>query len=186
MTDFSQKQTASLAPVIRVAGIADDSIVDGPGLRMTIFMQGCDKDCPGCHNPEARVRGGGAVYTAAGLFDKIRANPLLTGVTFSGGEPLLQAAALVPLAELIRAEGLSLAIYTGERAEDIFARNDEHVLRLLSCADVLIDGPFVLAEKSLTLPFRGSANQRILDAKKSVELRRPVVLADHAWGAERG
>ncbi|MDR1028318.1 MAG: radical SAM protein [Clostridiales Family XIII bacterium] len=164
----------------------NDSIVDGPGLRMAIFMQGCDKDCAGCHNPAARPLAGGVAYTAAELFEKIRSNPLLTGVTFSGGEPLLQAAALLPLAERIRAADLSLAIYTGDVAEDIFARDDARILRLLSLADILVDGPFILARKSLTLPFRGSANQRILDAKRSAELRRPVCATDPAWDADRG
>jgi anaerobic ribonucleoside-triphosphate reductase activating protein len=182
MTDFSHSQTVPFVPVIRVAGIVDDSIVDGPGLRLTIFLQGCDKDCAGCHNQDARPIDAGAGYTAAELFEKIRANPLLTGVTFSGGEPLLQAATLIPLAEKIRAANLSLAIYTGDIAEDIFARNDDSVLRLLSLADILVDGPFILAEKSLALPFRGSANQRILDARKSVELRCPVAANDPAWG----
>ncbi|MDR2156172.1 MAG: radical SAM protein, partial [Clostridiales Family XIII bacterium] len=155
------------AAVIRVAGIVNDSIVDGPGLRLTIFAQGCDKNCAGCHNQAARPLEGGVAYTADSLFEKIRANPLLTGVTFSGGEPLLQAKALFPLAERIAEGKLSLAVYTGDTIEDIFARNDPDVLRVLSFADTLIDGPFLLAERSLALPFRGSGNQRILDAKQS-------------------
>ncbi|MDR0357089.1 MAG: radical SAM protein [Clostridiales Family XIII bacterium] len=166
---------------IRVAGISNDSIVDGPGLRMTIFMQGCDKDCAGCHNPEARTLTGGSDFTEVALFEKIRSNPLLTGVTFSGGEPLLQAKALIPLAERIAEAKLSLAIYTGDAAEDIFARSDAEVLKLLSLADIIVDGPFILAKRSLALPFRGSANQRILDAKRSLELGRPVISADPAW-----
>jgi anaerobic ribonucleoside-triphosphate reductase activating protein len=166
---------------IRVSGIVNDSIVDGPGLRMAIFMQGCDKNCAGCHNQAARSLTGGTEYTAAELVEKIRANPLLTGVTFSGGEPLLQAEALIPLAEQIAAAKLPLAIYTGDVLEDVLLKDDAHVLRLLHLADILIDGPFILKARSLALPFRGSHNQRILDVKQSLAARRAVPTNDPAW-----
>jgi anaerobic ribonucleoside-triphosphate reductase activating protein len=151
---------------------------------MAIFMQGCNKDCAGCHNPEARPLTGGAVFTADALFEKIRSNPLLTGVTFSGGEPLLQAEALIPLAERIAEAKLSLAIYTGDTMEEIFEQNDAKVLQLLSLSDIIVDGPFLLEERSLALPFRGSANQRILDAKQSLTLSRPVISTDAAWSGD--
>jgi anaerobic ribonucleoside-triphosphate reductase activating protein len=169
--------------VLRIAGIVHDSIVDGPGLRMTIFMQGCDKDCPGCHNPDARLLSGGTDYTPEALSEKIQANPLLSGVTFSGGEPLLQAATLLPLAERIKRTDLHLAIYTGDTFEAILDRGADAELKLLASADILIDGPFVLAHRTLSLPFRGSSNQRILDLPRSLAANAAVITDDPAWFA---
>jgi len=167
---------------IRIAGTIDDSIVDGPGLRMTIFFQGCLRGCEGCHNPESWPLDGGREETAGSLLAKIDKNPLLTGVTFSGGEPLLRAGALLPLAEGIRERGLDLAIYTGWTFEEALADGDEDVLALFRYASALVDGPFVLARKSMLLPFRGSGNQRILDVELSLAEGRAVAMANPAWG----
>lgn len=168
---------------IRVAGIADDSITDGPGLRITIFMQGCPHHCAGCHNPGALDMGGGTEYTKEQLFARINKNPLLTGVTFSGGEPMLQAGALLPLARDIKAAGLDLAIYTGYTFEELLVNGDTSVLQLLDCGDTLIDGPFVMAKRNLALSFRGSANQRILDLPASLKGRRAVIQQCEYWNA---
>jgi len=169
---------------IRIAGIENDSIVDGPGLRMTVFFQGCARGCAECHNPDAQRVDGGETVAAEGLLARIDANPLLQGVTFSGGEPLIRAGALLPLARGIAARGLDLAIYTGFRFEEIAQDGDAAVLELLGMASTLIDGPFVLAEKSLTLPFRGSRNQRILDLKASLADGRAVATRDARWRYE--
>jgi anaerobic ribonucleoside-triphosphate reductase activating protein len=166
---------------IYLAGFIEDSIVDGPGLRTVMFTQGCDKDCPGCHNPDARPVGGGSPHSPEELYEKITSNPLCAGVTFSGGEPLLQAAALLPLARRIKDAGLPLAIYSGDTIERIIERGDASQTELLALADVLIDGPFVEVERSLSLPFRGSRNQRILDSARSVSEGRPVPCEDAAW-----
>ena len=166
---------------IRVAGIISDSIVDGPGLRLTIFCQGCLRGCADCHNLKSWPLNGGHEVTVEELLLKIDNNPLLTGVTFSGGEPLLRAAALLPLAEGIRARGLDLAIYTGYTIEEILADGDEKAIALLGHASVLVDGPFVFSQKSLALHFRGSKNQRILDAAKSLSERRAVPTTDPGW-----
>ena len=171
----------STEKTIRIAGLAGDSIVDGPGLRMAIFFQGCLRGCPGCHNKESWPVGGGRESTAGALLAEIRKNPLLTGVTFSGGEPLLRAAALIPLAEGICGLGLDLAVYTGWTIEEILADGDRDALALIGFASVLVDGPFVEWQKSLLLPFRGSRNQRILDAKRSLSERRAVPAEDPAW-----
>jgi anaerobic ribonucleoside-triphosphate reductase activating protein len=180
-----ERENIPSGSLLRVAGMVNDSIVDGPGLRFALFLQGCDKDCPGCHNQEARAQAGGEFLSPDAVFAKIRANPILTGVTFSGGEPLLQAAALIPLAELVRTAGLALAIYSGDRFEEILNRGAAHVLRLLSLADVLIDGPFLLSQKTLTLPFRGSANQRLLDLPRSLVAHRPIETTDDRWRGGR-
>ncbi|MDR1496466.1 MAG: radical SAM protein [Clostridiales Family XIII bacterium] len=167
--------------MIHVAGFVEDSIVDGPGLRTVVFTQGCDKRCRGCHNPAAQPLTGGAPYSPEELFDRITANPLCAGVTFSGGEPLLQAAALLPLARLVKNAGLPLAVYTGDVLEQALERGDEAQLALLALTDVLVDGPFVMEEKTLSLPFRGSKNQRVLDSARSVSERRAVLCEDAAW-----
>ncbi|MDR3363838.1 MAG: radical SAM protein [Clostridiales Family XIII bacterium] len=166
---------------IRIAGIENDSIVDGPGLRMAIFFQGCRRACADCHNSGSWPVIGGAEAAPEEILAKIDGNPLLRGVTFSGGEPLIRAAALVLLAKGIAARQLDLAIYTGYTFEEIIEDGDEDVLCLLSYASTLIDGPFVKAQKSLTLPFRGSENQRILDMKRSLAERRAVPTANPAW-----
>jgi anaerobic ribonucleoside-triphosphate reductase activating protein len=149
---------------------------------MTIFLQGCDKRCVGCQNPETQPLSGGTAYTAEALYEQTAKNPLLSGVTLSGGEPLLQAAALTAFASKVKADELDLAIYTGDVFEEILEKGDEAVLCLLSFADVLIDGPFVLAQRSLAIPFRGSSNQRILDLPRSLAAAEAVPVTDPAWG----
>jgi anaerobic ribonucleoside-triphosphate reductase activating protein len=167
--------------MIRVADVIEDSIVDGPGLRFVVFVQGCDKRCEGCHNPEAQLVEGGALYSASELLARVAANPLCMGVTLSGGEPLLQAEVLLPFARGVKVAGLSLAVYSGDTIERILERNDAFELALLSLADVLVDGPFVLAERSLALPFRGSRGQRLLDGRCSVSEGRAVPSNDPSW-----
>ena len=166
---------------IKLAGIANDSIVDGPGLRITFFFQGCLHACEGCHNPESWALDGGDETCVDDLLAKIDMNPLLQGVTFSGGEPLLRAEALLPLAEGVRARSLPLAIYTGYTFEEVLASGDRAALELLTYAETMIDGPFILAQRSLTLPFRGSHNQRILDVASSIATGSAVATSDPEW-----
>ena len=154
---------------LRIAGVQQDSIVDGPGIRYVIFTQGCPDHCPGCHNPQTHDPEGGREADAEEILTQIRGNPLLGGVTFSGGEPFAQAEALVPLAEAVKALGKHLMIYTGYRYETLQKMEQPGVQRLLALADILVDGPFVLAERDLTLPYRGSANQRVIDLGKTRE-----------------
>ncbi len=170
-----------MSETIRVAGIENDSITDGPGLRFALFVQGCPRACPGCHNPQSLPLEGGQPYTVADLIGKIRRNPILTGVTFSGGEPLLFAASLLPLAKMIREDGLDLAIYTGYTLEEIFRENDPDALLLLSFADILVDGPFQIKKRNLSLRFRGSENQRILDLPQSLAARTAIWTSDRDW-----
>lgn len=166
---------------IRVAGIVNDSITDGPGLRFTLFMQGCPKNCPGCHNQSTIPLEGGTLYSTQDIMEKIKKNPMLSGVTFSGGEPMLQAEALIGLAKKIKAEGLNLAIYTGYTFEELLEKSDSSQLELLWIADTIIDGPFMLDRISLSLKFRGSANQRILDLKKSLSQGQAVIETSPSW-----
>lgn len=161
--------------MLRIAGIQQDSIVDGPGIRCVIFTQGCPHRCPGCHNPQTHDPEGGRAADVQEILTQIAGNPLASGVTFSGGEPFVQAKALVPVAEGVKKMGKHLMIYTGYLYEQLANSHEPEVQRLLMLADVLVDGPFMMEERDLTLPYRGSANQRVIDLEKTRE-RGEVVL----------
>ena len=150
--------------VIRVHAVVRDTIVDGPGMRLAVYMQGCPHHCPGCHNPQTHDPAGGTETTAEEILSLI--NPLHSGLTLSGGEPFLQAQALVPLARATRDKGLNIWLYTGYTWEELLG-NEAH-MALLRLADVLVDGRFDLAKRSLSLRFRGSANQRLIDVPASL------------------
>ena len=156
-----------LRPSLRLSGIVEESIVDGPGLRFVLFTQGCPHGCKGCHNPETHSLEGGFIRDVDELLAVYDENPLLAGVTFSGGEPFLQAAALCAVAERVRARGGDVVTYTGYTYESLLARAERgdasEIARLLELTDLLIDGPYLEALRDLDLPFRGSSNQRLLD-----------------------
>ncbi|MDD7517244.1 anaerobic ribonucleoside-triphosphate reductase activating protein [Ruminococcus flavefaciens] len=155
---------------LRIAGTVNDSIVDGPGIRFSIFVQGCPHNCEGCHNPQTHDFNGGAIFTTEELLDKVKGNPLLDGVTFSGGEPFCQAEVLAKLGKEIKALGLNIITYTGYTFEQLYEnRNKNHWGELLEVTDYLIDGPFILAQKDWEIKFRGSSNQRYIDCQKSLE-----------------
>ncbi len=161
---------------LRIAGRVGDSIVDGPGLRYALFTQGCPRACPGCHNPQTQPLEGGEETTVEAILAEIDANPLLDGVTFSGGEPFLQAAALAELAREIKKRNLNLAAYTGYLWEELLATNNPAWNALLAELDVVVDGPFVQALRSWTLKFAGSSNQRFIDVQHSLQEGRVVEL----------
>ena len=148
---------------IRLAGIEPASITDGPGFRYTVFVQGCPHGCPGCHNPQTHDFAGGTDADTDALLADIAADPLLAGVTFSGGEPFCQPVPLTDLAHKVHALGKTVVCYTGWTLEELQAMKDSAVDALLSACDVLVDGPFVLAQRNLDLRFRGSENQRCID-----------------------
>lgn len=155
---------------LRVFGTANDSIVDGPGLRFSLFVQGCIHNCKGCHNPESHKLDGGTLQDTDEIFEQIQKNPLLDGVTFSGGEPFLQAKALSELAKKIKDTGLNLYVYTGFTYEELLSgANDENFWgELLKYTDFLVDGKFEEDKKHYTLLFKGSENQRIIDVQGSM------------------
>lgn len=160
---------------IRCAGLVDDSVVDGDGYRLTVFTQGCPHHCPGCHNPKTHDFAGGSIYQAEDILAKIKANPLLSGVTFSGGEPFCQPEPLSWLAREVHALGLDVWSYSGYTLEEIEQHGSEAMKELLSNIDVLVDGPFLEAERDLTLRFRGSRNQRVIDMKATREAGKIVL-----------
>lgn len=168
--------------MLNLAGIAGDSIVDGPGIRTTYFAQGCPHHCEGCHNPETWAFDGGTPWEAEDLADIARENPLCRGVTFSGGEPFVQAEGFAELAEILKPEGYEIAAYTGYLFEEL-QKGTAAQKRLLGLLDVLIDGRFLLSERSLELPFRGSGNQRIIDVQKSLAAGE-IVPAPPRWQGE--
>lgn len=159
---------------IRIAGVVNDSIVDGPGIRYTVFTQGCPHHCHGCHNPQTWSFDGGKVIDVESLVPDLDQNPLLSGVTFSGGEPFMQPEALIELAKIAKSKGLNVLSYTGFLYEDIL--NDPKKKALLLELDYLIDGPFILEERDLELRFAGSRNQRFIDVKKSLEANTIVTI----------
>ncbi len=154
---------------LRIAGTVQDSIVDGPGIRYVVFVQGCPHHCPGCHNPQTHDFLGGRIADVPKLLEEIFQNPLLCGVTFSGGEPFAQAKALLPVARAVKERGMHLMVYTGYLLEVLEAMDDSAVEELLALSDILVDGPFLLSERDLTLPYRGSKNQRVIDMAKTRE-----------------
>lgn len=149
---------------LRLAGTEPESIVDGRGFRYTVFVQGCPHNCPGCQNPQTHDFHGGYPMPVEKLLGEIKQNPLLRGVTFSGGEPFSQAEGLAKLAERIKAETkLDITAYSGWTYEQLLQSGKPEVLHLLNLVDYLIDGPYMEALRDLTLQFRGSRNQRVID-----------------------
>mgnify|MGYP004464892933 CR=1 FL=1 len=165
--------------LLRISGIADESIVDGKGLRYTIFAQGCPHHCKGCHNPATHRFTGGTQVDITDLFAEICKNPLLSGVTFSGGEPFCQPAPFAQLAQLVHSRGLNVTVYTGYTFEELFAMQNLAVQNLLAQTDILIDGKFELDRRDLTLVFRGSSNQRILDIPRSLAQGKAVLASGY-------
>ena len=169
--------------MLDLSGIVSDSIVDGPGIRTTFFCQGCPHHCEGCHNPETWDFGCGTTVPVEDLVDVVKSNPLCRGVTFSGGEPFAQAAGFAKLARLLKKEGYEVASYSGYTFEALLEGSEDQK-KLLASIDILIDGPFVLAERSLELVFRGSRNQRILDVPKSLAAGMAVPTTSKRWLGE--
>lgn len=163
---------------IRLAGLVPESYVDGPGIRFTIFVQGCPHNCEGCHNPETHDFNGGRLADTDKIYNKIKQFPLVKGVTFSGGEPFCQAEPLAELGEKLKKDGYHLMSYSGWTFEQLLKKSESEpqVKRLLGLLDVLVDGRFVLAERTLELHYRGSRNQRLIDVPKSLEKGEAVTV----------
>ena len=165
MNATSQTNTRPTTTLLRLAGAVRESYVDGPGIRFALFTQGCPHNCHGCHNPETHDFNGGYETTAEHIAAEIIKTPG-SGITFSGGEPFCQAEALAEVIRLVRAKKkASLIVYTGYRAEQLItlAKTDCGVKALLTEANYIIDGRYEEGLRDLTLRFRGSSNQRIMD-----------------------
>ena len=166
--------------MLELSGIVSDSIVDGPGIRVSVFSQGCPHHCPGCHNPETWEFGCGTQMQEEQILEIVRSNPLCRGVTFSGGEPFAQPEGFGKLARMLKSHGYEVASYTGYTFEQLCSGTPAQ-RQLLEQIDVLIDGPFRLEERSLELSFRGSKNQRILNVPASLSAGQAVLEASPCW-----
>ena len=171
---------------ISLSGITGDSIVDGPGIRLTIFTQGCPHHCPGCHNPQTHDPNGGSWGDTNDIIAAIAENPLLDGITLSGGDPFMQPVECTELAKGAHRCGLNVWTYTGYTWEALFEENDPAKIALVKESDVLIDGPFIMAERSLELQFRGSRNQRIIDVKKSLAAGEIILWEEFKFELPKG
>lgn len=164
---------------IRIFGTVEDSIVDGPGMRFAVFVQGCTHCCPGCHNPESQPHEGGTIMTVDQILQQIDANRLVSGITLSGGEPFEQAEACCELARKAAERGLSVWAYSGYLYEQLAAGHPSPAAKdLLKHIDVLVDGPFVQGLHSYDLKWKGSSNQRVIDMKKTREKGEVVLRAE--------
>ena len=155
--------------MIRIAGIEAESIVDGPGIRFVLFTQGCEHHCKGCQNPQTWPLIGVTLISKERVAQLVYDSWLASGVTFSGGEPLLQHEELTPLAKELKVHGYNIWCYTGFLWEDV------HQLELMQYLDVLVDGPFVEWAKSYDLKWCGSANQRVIDVQASLKAGEVVL-----------
>jgi len=169
--------------MLNLAGIVEDSVVDGPGLRTVVFCQGCPHRCRGCHNPDTWEYGIGTEVSGDQLYDIITRNPLSKAVTFSGGEPFTQAHELAQAAGRLKEKGYEIASYSGYTFEQLLNGTAEQK-ELLNVIDVLIDGLYVQEERSLGLNFRGSENQRVLNVRESLKHKKAIAETSSRWLGE--
>lgn len=156
---------------IRIAGMIEESIVDGPGIRYVVFTQGCPHKCFGCHNPSTHDFNKGYIIDTSAIIQKMNMNPLLSGLTISGGEPFLQVEECLDLVKHVNHSSHNIIVYTGYTFEYLVekSRNDIHLWKLLTNIDYLIDGKYIESLRDLSLKYRGSLNQRIINIRKSIE-----------------
>ena len=163
---------------MRIFGLQQDSIVDGPGFRFACFVQGCPHGCPGCHNPDSHDPAGGQEMSVEEVARQLLNNPLTDGLTLSGGEPFAQAEDCLALAKIAHGHGLNVWSYSGWTFEYLRDQGTPEQKALLAELDVLVDGPFLLSERTLALPWRGSRNQRVVDVRRSLETGSVAVRPD--------
>ena len=167
---------------MRIAGMKHTSTVDGPGSRFVVLLQGCEHKCPGCWNPDAQDTGGGVDFPMEELTEQMLANPLTEGLSFAGGEPFGQAEDCAALARAAHQAGLNVWCWIGYTLETLLTTASDAQLELLREIDVLVDGPFIEAQKNLNLRFRGSENQRLIDVPASLSSGEIVLWED--WQAQ--
>ena len=145
---------------LKIAGVETESIVDGTGIRFVVFTQGCPHHCEGCHNPETHDPKGGHYVDTEFICKLLRQSPIVKGITFSGGEPFLQPEPCRRIARVAHMYGKDVWAYSGWTLEELQAKPE--VRGFLEEVDVLVDGKFILAERTLEQAFKGSKNQRII------------------------
>lgn len=164
---------------IRLSGIAYESLVNGSGMRRVFFSQGCSHNCKGCFNPDTHDFNGGEILNMDELILDVKENPMLKGITFSGGDPFEQADKFYYMAKEFKEAGLNIWCYTGYTFEYLRKKADEKNMwnNLLENIDVLVDGKFIEEQKQYGLRFKGSLNQRIIDVKKSLQEDKVIELS---------
>ena len=166
---------------IRIFGLEGDSIVDGPGIRLAVFTQGCIHHCEGCHNPESHDPNGGKIYDTDKIIKYASENPLYDGVTLTGGDPFYQPVPCAVIAEGVKKLGLNVWTFTGYTWEQIMESGNEDFMRLLKATDVLVDGRFERDKRSLELKFKGSSNQRTIDVQESLKKGEVVLWEEKTY-----
>lgn len=167
-----------MSKTVRLAGIAYESLVNGPGMRRVFFAQGCKHKCKGCFNPETHSFEDGEIMDMDKLIKDVLDNPLLKGVTFSGGDPIEQAHSFAYMAKAFKNYNLNIWCYTGYTFEKLLEvmKVDTAISELLNNIDVLVDGRFEINNKEEGLRFRGSTNQRIINVKESLNQNKVVIM----------
>ncbi|MGG7179064.1 anaerobic ribonucleoside-triphosphate reductase activating protein [Clostridium paraputrificum] len=162
---------------IRLSGIAYESLVNGPGMRRVFFSQGCKHNCKGCFNPDTHNFSGGKEMDMDELIEDVLDNPMIKGVTFSGGDPFERAEEFGYMASKFKENNLNLWSFTGYTYEYIMSNLDNRVgwRNLINNLDVLVDGRFEESKMEDGLKFKGSSNQRIIDIPKSIEEGKVVL-----------
>lgn len=153
---------------IRLSGICRESSVDGEGLRYVVFTQGCKHGCIGCHNPKTHDINGGYLEDTDKIIEEFKLNKILRGITISGGEPMLQANAVLDIAKSVKKLGKTVWVYTGYTWEQLMEMNNPTIVELLNTIDVLVDGKFEIDKHSDNILWRGSSNQRVIDSQRSI------------------
>lgn len=169
------------------ADLQTDSIVDGPGLRAVIWTQGCSHNCPGCHNPSTHDFNGGGLVPISLVCEAIDELEYHTGITFSGGDPMFQPEACLEIAKYARNKGYNIWVYSGFTFDEILVMSKTKPVyrEFLEQIDVLVDGKFRLEERDLSLLFRGSRNQRLIDVPSSLEKGEVVLFSEYEYNESK-
>ena len=165
------------------ADLQTDSIVDGPGLRAVVWTQGCRHHCKGCQNPQTWTFNGGGLVPIKMVLEAIDELEYHTGITFSGGDPMYQPEACMKIAKYAKKKGLNIWVYTGFTYEELIklSKKEPVYSEFLKVIDVLVDGRFVLAERDLSMLFRGSRNQRLIDVQKTLATNEICLFDEQAY-----
>ncbi len=161
---------------VRIAGVVNESVTDGPGLRIAFFFQGCRHFCKGCHNPQTWPEEGGTEYEVSKLIHETPDSPLINGITLTGGDPFYQPQEASTIAHEYKNRGKNVWAYTGFTWEQLIEENDPDRIALLTQCDVLVDGLFDQSLLDLNLPFRGSSNQRLINVSESFFQNKVVLM----------
>ena len=169
------------------ADLQSDSIVDGPGLRTVIWTQGCAHHCPNCQNPQTWDFNGGGLVPITAVLEAIDELECQSGITFSGGDPMYQPEACNKIAEYCKNKGYNIWVYTGFTYEELLKMSKTKPIykEFLSKIDVLVDGRFIMAERDLSLLFRGSRNQRLIDIPKTLKSNEIVLFDEYTYSEEK-